>query len=93
MTKPHIREEDEVALLEDLRDPYYIIVYNDNVNSFEWVIECFMSILGHSPEQSEQLAFIIDYKGKATVKSGSLTALAPLAEALSEKGLSAKIEN
>jgi ATP-dependent Clp protease adaptor protein ClpS len=92
MIRPQIWEDDDVALLDDIADPYHIIVYNDDVNSFEWVIECFMKVLGHAPEQSEQLAHIIHYKGKANVKRGGISELRPLAEALLDKGLSAKIE-
>ena len=91
MTRPQIWEDEEVALLEDTTDPYYLIVHNDEVNSFEWVIECFMEVLGHTSEQSEQLAWIIHTKGKAYVKRGGLTELRPFAEALLSRGLSAQI--
>ena len=86
-------QEDDVALLdEDLDEGYDLLVYNDDENSFEWVIECFRKVLGFNFEQSEQLALIINYKGKATVKHGSLDMLTPLATELLERGLSAKIE-
>lgn len=69
-----------------------LIVYNDDFNTFEWVIRCFMDVLEHTFEQSEQLALIIHYKGKATVKTASKRVLQPFKDALVERGLSAVIE-
>ncbi|MBL7825570.1 MAG: ATP-dependent Clp protease adaptor ClpS [Saprospiraceae bacterium] len=89
-------EEDEDVLVEDDVDSGFssrLIVYNDEVNTFEWVIECFMEVLGHSSEQAEQLSLIIHYKGKATVKSGSRSELIPYCEALQERGLSAEVQS
>ena len=92
-----IEVEEEVSLDELLSDigdgnAARIIVYNDDHNSFEWVIQCFMEILQHTSEQSEQLAYIIHFKGKATVKTGSPEKLKPLKDALVDRGLSAVIE-
>ncbi|MCB0523851.1 MAG: ATP-dependent Clp protease adaptor ClpS [Saprospiraceae bacterium] len=87
-------EEDEDVLVEDDVDSGFssrLIVFNDDVNSFEWVIECFIEVLGHSIEQAEQLSIIIHYKGKATVKTGSRSELVPYCEALLERGLSAEV--
>ncbi len=69
-----------------------LVVYNDDVNTFEWVIKCFMEVLGHTLEQSEQLSMLIHFKGRATVKTGSRKALQPKKEALVDRGLSAVIE-
>jgi ATP-dependent Clp protease adaptor protein ClpS len=94
MPKP-LWEEDEDVLVEDDIDsslPAYIIVYNDDVNSFDWVIRCFMEILKHSHEQAEQLSIIIHFKGKATVKTGPRSELIPLCEGLLDRGLSAVLE-
>lgn len=88
-------EEDEDVLVEDDIGsdlPAYLIVFNDEVNSFDWVIRCFMEILKHSHEQAEQLSIIIHFKGKATVKTGPKGDLAPLCEALLDRGLSAVVE-
>lgn len=70
-----------------------IIVYNDDVNTFDWVIECFIDILRHTSQQAEQLSIIIHYKGKASVKQASLDELRPLKDALVDRGLSAVIES
>lgn len=69
-----------------------LIVFNDDVNTFDHVIECFERICDHAPEQAEQCAYIIHYKGKCTVKTGSYDELKPPCEALLEEGLSAMID-
>ena len=91
--KPLWEEEEDVLVEDDIGSdmPAHIIVYNDDFNTFEWVIECFMAVLKHSHEQSEQLSLIIHFKGKATVKSGAKDELIPLCEALLERGLSAEV--
>ncbi len=70
----------------------YIIVYNDDYNTFDWVVKCFVEILGHTGEQAEQLSIFIHFKGKATVKMGSMKELKPLKDGLVDRGLSAVIE-
>ena len=69
-----------------------LVVYNDDHNSFEWVIECFCKYLKHSSEQAEQCAMLIHTKGKCDVKTGSKSDLKPFKEALVDAGLSAVIE-
>lgn len=94
MTRPLWEEESDVLVEEDIGsgNPAYLIVHNDEHNTFEWVIQCFEEVLGHTSEQSEQLAFIIHYKGKATVKTAAFSVLRPLKAALCDRGLSAVIE-
>lgn len=69
-----------------------IVVYNDDVNTFDWVIQCLTEILDHTPEQAEQLSLIIHFKGKATVKTGPKPELLPRKDALLDRGLSAVLE-
>lgn len=69
-----------------------LIVYNDDFNTFDWVIQCFMEVCNHTFEQSEQLSLIVHYKGKAIVKTGNLDKLKPMKDALVERGLSAVID-
>lgn len=76
----------------DLDDPSLLVVYNDDVNTFDWVIQCLIEVCGHSFEQSEQLSLLIHFKGKATVKTAPFDDLRPLKDALVERGLSAVIE-
>ena len=88
-------EELEEVMVEDdtdLGDKAQLIVYNDDHNTFDWVIQCFMEVLDHSSEQSEQLALIIHFKGKATVKTAPKNVLKPKKDALVDRGLSAVIE-
>ncbi len=96
-TLPEVEEEVKVDLLEEtdssIEAPSELVVYNDDHNTFDWVIECFVDVLGHSSVQSEQLALIIHFKGKAIVKSGSKKDLKPQKDALVDKGLSAIIED
>jgi ATP-dependent Clp protease adaptor protein ClpS len=92
--KPFWEEEEDVLVEDDISTgkPAYIVVYNDDFNTFEWVIECFIDILKHSHEQAEQLAILIHFKGKATVKTGPRKELEPYCSALLDRGLSAELE-
>lgn len=76
----------------DTGDVGELIVYNDDFNTFDWVIQSFVEILKHSFEQAEQLSIIVHFAGKATVKSGPMNVLRPLKDALVDRGLSAVIE-
>lgn len=84
--------EDDILLEESIGEISELIVYNDDYNTFEWVIECFINVCKHSSEQAEQLSLIVHYKGKATVKTASLEVLRPMKDALCDRGLSAVIE-
>lgn len=83
--------EDEVSD-EGMGEHAQLIVYNDDHNTFDWVIKCLMEVLKHSSEQAEQLSLIIHFKGKATVKTAPKKVLRPKKDALVERGLSAVIE-
>lgn len=83
--------EDEIAD-SDIGEQAQLVVYNDDHNTFDWVIQCFMEVLNHSLEQAEQLALIIHFKGKATVKTAPKNVLKPKKDALIDRGLSAVIE-
>ncbi len=69
-----------------------IVVHNDDHNTFDWVIITLIEILGHSTVQAEQCAHLIHFKGKTSVKHGSLDELKPLKDGLVDRGLSATIE-
>jgi len=68
-----------------------IIVYNDDVNTFEHVINTLMKVCDHTAEQAEQCSIIVHYKGKCGVKSGDYSDLKPRCSKLLEAGLSAEI--
>jgi ATP-dependent Clp protease adaptor protein ClpS len=74
------------------REGYKLILYNDDVNTFEWVISSLMEICDHTQEQAEQCAWFIHTKGKYAVKHGSMDYLLPRRRALEDRGLSAVIE-
>lgn len=85
-------ELEEVDTLVENSVTYSLIVWNDEVNTFEWVIETLMDICGHSAEQAEQCAFIIHYKGKYAVKNGTYEELKPKCDAITDRGIGATIE-
>jgi ATP-dependent Clp protease adaptor protein ClpS len=90
--KPLESDYPEVDVLTDLEAPYSLIVWNDEVNTFEWVIETLMEVCGHSAEQAEQCAYIIHYNGKYAVKNGSYYELKPDCDAITDRGIGATIE-
>ena len=91
-TQPWTDLEDEVMLEEEIGEISELIVYNDDVNTFDWVIECLMDVCKHTLEQAEQLSMLVHFKGKAIIKTGVLDILRPMKDALCERGLSAVIE-
>ena len=68
-----------------------IIVYNDDVNTFDHVIDTLIRVCDHTPEQAEQCSLIVHYNGKCTVKTDVLEKLKPQCSQLLEAGLSAEI--
>lgn len=84
------RFETDTLTLED--EGCSLIVWNDEVNTFEWVIETLMQVCGHSQEQAEQCSYFIHYKGKYAVKKGSYDDLKPMCDAITERGIGATIE-
>jgi ATP-dependent Clp protease adaptor protein ClpS len=89
-TNPLYEQDIEVLTVTD--DPCHLIVWNDEVNTFEWVIETLMEVCKHSHEQAEQCAYVIHYQGKYAVKNGSYDELKPQCDAITERGISATIE-
>jgi len=85
-------EDADVDVLTSVEDPYSLIVWNDEVNTFEWVIETLVEVCGHSQEQAEQCAMIIHTKGKYAVKRGSYEELKPQCDAITDRGIGATIE-
>ena len=85
-------EEDEVSVLTQHTTPYTLIVWNDEVNTFDWVIETLIDVCGHSQEQAEQCAMLIHTKGKYAVKNGDYDTLKPMCDAITERGIGATIE-
>ncbi len=78
----------EEVQTEDQKD---LVVFNDDVNTFDHVINTLMKVCRHSPEQAEQCTWIIHYKGKCSVKKGSFIELKPMKEAIVDAGINAAV--
>ena len=83
------KEIEDISILESRE--HEIILYNDDVNTFDHVIECLVKICEHTYIQAEQCAYIVHYSGKCVVKTGLLEELVPKCTALLEAGLSAEV--
>jgi len=93
-TKSHTQTDTHVdtETLTMLEEMCSLIVWNDEVNTFEWVIETLVEVCGHSHEQAEQCSYFIHYQGKYAVKQGSYDELKPLCDAITERGIGATVE-
>ncbi|MCB0487030.1 MAG: ATP-dependent Clp protease adaptor ClpS [Cyclobacteriaceae bacterium] len=87
------KEQEEVDVLESVEttDMKGLVVFNDDFNTFEHVIQTLINVCNHSPQQAEQCTWIIHYRGKCTVKTGSFEELQPQRQAICERGIDAKI--
>lgn len=83
---------ERVETVETLVDQLDLIVYNDEVNSFDYVIDSLVKVCRHDSIQAEQCTHIIHYKGKCQVKRGTFSKLEPMCTALLDRGISAVIE-
>ena len=90
---PEILEEELVDLKEIAQDSKALLLYNDDVNTFDFVTDSLIKICRHDPIQAEQCTYLVHYTGKCVVKNGSFRQLRPMCEALLDRGLSAKIED
>lgn len=90
-TKPKWYEESGVDVLTEDQEKRVLVLHNDDVNTFDFVIESLISICHHTVLQAEQCTWLVHYKGKCDVKSGSYDFLEPMCTALLERGLSAEI--
>jgi ATP-dependent Clp protease adaptor protein ClpS len=68
-----------------------LVVYNDDVNTFEWVIDTLVEVCKHTSEQAEQCTLIIHFKGKCSVKEGEFEELASMRNEICRRGISAEI--
>ncbi len=90
--KEQVKDQVDVDIMIDSEDPFHLVVWNDEVNTFEWVIETLVEVCKHSVEQAEQCAYIIHFKGKYSVKQGSYEDLKPMCDAITERGIGATVE-
>jgi len=88
-TKRKIQEA--IDVLEKEVNLHEIILFNDDVNTFDFVIDSLIEICDHTAEQAEQCALLVHYKGKCAVKTGEYDELKPRCTQLLTRGLSAEI--
>ena len=82
---------EELLLEEETLKQNEIVLFNDDVNTFDHVIDTLVKVCDHTPEQAEQCSLIVHYNGKCTVKTGEYSFLEPRCSKLLEAGLSAEI--
>ena len=92
ITYSHTKFKEESDTITAIQHSFTLIVWNDDVNSFDWVIETLVAVCGHAKEQAEQCAIIIDSKGKYGVKEGDYETLKPMCDAITDRGIGATIE-
>lgn len=71
---------------------HHLILFNDDVNTFDHVIHSLVEVCGHNEDQAEQCAIITHYKGKCNIMNGSMSELKPLKNTLNQRGLSVEID-
>ena len=85
------KTQEKVDILEQEVSLHEIVLFNDEVNTFEFVINSLIEVCDHSPEQAEQCTYLVHYKGKCGVKTGEYDELKPCCSRLLNLGLSAEI--
>lgn len=91
--EPSEKQEELVDVMEavETTDLMDLVVFNDDINTFDHVIATLIRVCRHTQEQAEQCTFLVHYKGKCAVKSGSFEFLKPFREAICEAGIDARI--
>ena len=88
----HQEQYDEQVLIDEKqKQEHQIVLYNDDVNTFDHVIDMLIAACDHTPQQAEQCSIIVHYKGKCTVKTGEYSDLKPRCSKLLQGGLNAEI--
>lgn len=85
------KEKEVVDLMEQLENQHELVLFNDDIHTFDFVIDALISICEHTDEQAHQCTLLVHYKGKCTVKTGELSDIKPRCSKLLELGLSAEI--
>lgn len=90
--KPIEEKDEDVVFLTENDNNCHLVVWNDEVNTFDWVILTLIKVCGHFQEQAEQCAMLIHTKGRYSVKEGAYEFLKPMCDAITERGIGATIE-
>ena len=86
------KEKIESKLDELLSYPYLLVLWNDDYNSFDWVIECLIKVCGHDPLQAEQCAHLVHFTGKCDVKRGDKETITKMYNKLKGANLTVSME-
>lgn len=86
MKKQQLQSSDSISELLTSRMEF--VLFNDDVNSFEYIIESLIEVCEHQPEQAEQCALVAHFNGKCGIKFGTLSELAPMNNELNNRGIS-----
>jgi len=86
---PAIFEDFDTIIVEE--EVHDLVVFNDDVNTFDHVIQTLIEVCKHTPEQAEQCTWIIHFKGKCSVKKGSWDELVPMRQAICDRGIQAEV--
>ncbi|MBL7874898.1 MAG: ATP-dependent Clp protease adaptor ClpS [Cyclobacteriaceae bacterium] len=85
------KELQETLEVVEVIDVNNLVVFNDDFNTFDHVIQTLIKVCKHTPEQAEQCTWLIHYKGKCAVRSGPVEELKPMREAICDAGIDARI--
>ena len=88
----NLAESPVLETVETIQDVFDLIVYNDDINTFEHVIQALVDICGHEHIQAEQCTLLIHYKGKCTVKIGDFDTLASMRQGICDRGIWAEVK-
>ena len=92
MTQKETKKIPKKDLKEGILEENFLILHNDDVHTFDYVIDALIDVCKHDYEQATQCTMLVHYKGKCDVKKGAFNALKPLKEALIERELNATID-
>ncbi len=87
-----VEVKEDILVDEAVVSHNHIVLFNDDVNTFDHVIDTLIRVCKHEPLQAEQCAMLVHYKGKCTVKTGEYNELEPMCTSLLDAGLSAEIQ-
>ncbi|WP_228527798.1 ATP-dependent Clp protease adaptor ClpS [Pararhodonellum marinum] len=93
VTLGHTQFEEAELLVEELVDQeeHELVVFNDDINTFDHVTKVLIKVCKHSQEQAEQCTLIIHYKGKCAVKKGTARDLKPMCQSILDAGIQAAV--
>ncbi len=91
--KPYYSDQEETDVLTEATSDFQLVVWNDEVNTFDWVIDTLIEVCGHTPEQAEQCALFIHTRGHYGVKNGDYDTLKPMCNSITDRGINATVEH